>query len=376
MITNETSNNTTLIIDGNWLLMSRASIMLKSFSKSLSPDELSTSRDELADLLARSVHRIISLFSLFSVNLIDNVILVQDGGSWRKYIPKPTSYQDDLYKGKRSFDDDVNWEYIWGAHDIFFQKCEENHMSTFKAAGVEGDDWIWYWTNKLGGMGVNSIIWSTDADLKQLIKFHESGAWTCEFNDKNGLFFPIYPPANASELDLFMLDINNQTIMLENILSYMMTLGYKTTPVNNEDIVMIKTICGDDSDNIKSVIQYKQPKRTLRTSEKEWLSIKDNLNIRTLKEFFASRDNIIKALKNLKRFIKNTDTVEILIENFEYNKKLVFLDESSYPLDILESIRNQNEYMQFNLDEFKNNYNILSPIKPVDEISLFDGFEF
>lgn len=367
-------NKTTLIIDGNWLLMSRASVMLGDFDIGYSEGVLEHSRDVLIDLMAQSVHKIVSTLTFNDSGIIDNVILVQDCGSWRKTVPLPLLYQEDTYKGQRTRTGEVNWNYIWQAHEGFFAKCNEQGMSVFKAFGVEGDDWCWYWTNELGKQGVNTILWSTDADLKQLVKFHDSSAWTAWFNEKNGL---CYPKKELSELDMFMLDITSQDFQLENTICSLSNMGYVVTEIQGEDVVMYKNICGDVSDNVKAVIRLRQGTRTIKVSEKEWLAIKENLNIRTLKDFYTNQDDVIMELKALKRFKKNTDSFEDLKEVFDYNKRMVYLHESSYPLDILDVMNEQNNtYKIFDLEGFKNNYNIISPIKPTDEMELFDGVDF
>ena len=367
-------NKTTLIIDGNWLLMSRVSVMLSDFDISYSDDVLDHSRDVLIDLMAQSVHKIVSTLTLNDNNIIDNVIMVQDGGSWRKTLPLPVLYQEDAYKGQRTKSEDVNWSYIWQAHDDFFTKCKEQGMAVFKAFSIEGDDWCWYWTDKLGKQGINTIVWSTDADLKQLVKFHESSAWTAWFNERNGL---CYPKRVLSELDMFMLDINSQDFQLENAISSLSNMSYLVTEIQGEDVVMYKNICGDVSDNIKPVLRLKQGTRTIKVSEKEWLTVKESLNIHTLNDFYTNQDDIIMKLKTLKRFKNNIDSFEDLKEVFEYNKRMVYLHESSYPNEILEGFDEQKDmYCVFPLEDFKNNYNILSTLKLTDEMELFDGVEW
>lgn len=366
-------NSTTLIIDGNWFLMSRVSVMLNEFNKEYSRDDLLAAQNKLCDFMAQSLHKIIGTLTFHDPNLIDNIILVQDGGSWRKSVPLPQTYHDDTYKGHRTKDQNVDWNYIWGAHELFFNKCTEQGMSTFKSTGVEGDDWVWWWTNTLGQQDVNTVIWTTDADLKQLVKFHPNGAWTVWFNERNGL---CYPKRELSELDMFMQDATSYDFMLDNFISNTTLMGYKTEPINNIDIVMSKIVCGDAADNVKALIQVKQGSRTSKVSEKEWLTVREKLHIKTLQEFFDQREDIIHELRCLKRFTKCTESDDMLFETFDYNKKMVYLHGSSYPMEVREAMYYQTQhYRQFDMDNFKNNYNILSPLKPVDELELFDGWD-
>ena len=84
------SNKCTLIIDGNWLLMSRLGPRFKDFSNSFSTDDLERSSDDLVEFLAQSVNKIINFFN----DNIDNIIMVQDGGSWRRKFQKPKLYTE------------------------------------------------------------------------------------------------------------------------------------------------------------------------------------------------------------------------------------------------------------------------------------------
>ena len=53
-------NKTTLIIDGNWLMMSRFGAMQDQFSSEYNENTLQAASNELVDLLAQSVNKIIN----------------------------------------------------------------------------------------------------------------------------------------------------------------------------------------------------------------------------------------------------------------------------------------------------------------------------
>ena len=76
--------NLTLLIDGNWLAISRMSIFANQFKKS-NPDIIkSSAAEDFKILLARSISAILNRFID-----IDNIILISDGGSWRKSVTIP-----------------------------------------------------------------------------------------------------------------------------------------------------------------------------------------------------------------------------------------------------------------------------------------------
>jgi len=85
----------TLIVDGNWLLMSRLSVLNNRYV-----DEFELNQ-ELKLMLIKSINVVLRTFTD-----IDNVIFVADGGSWRNSIEIP----DYLYKEKTSEDQSVEYK--------------------------------------------------------------------------------------------------------------------------------------------------------------------------------------------------------------------------------------------------------------------------
>ena len=94
----------TLLIDGNWLLMSRLSVLQNRYS-----DDDKLCKD-LKLMMIRSINIVLKQFTE-----IDNIIFVSDGGSWRNKIPVPTFLQEE-YKGNRERSDDIDWDLIFGAY--------------------------------------------------------------------------------------------------------------------------------------------------------------------------------------------------------------------------------------------------------------------
>ena len=87
----------TLIIDGNWLFLSRMSILVNKF-----PNERDMMK-ELKLLMIKSINVVLRTFPL-----IDNIIFVADGGSWRNKIEIPDFLKSEgiEYKGHRHQSDD------------------------------------------------------------------------------------------------------------------------------------------------------------------------------------------------------------------------------------------------------------------------------
>lgn len=365
----ETKNSTTLIIDGNWLLMSRLGRFMNEFSVENSEQKLEDAKNSLIDLIAQSINKAINFWN----PCIDNIMLVQDGGSWRKHISQPPSYKQE-YKGNRVPLKDLSWKHIWSALDVMCKKFKENNISCISERNVEGDDWCWYWSRYLNHEGINCILWTSDADLKQLIRKDPSGAWTLWYNDNAGLFLPNC--LNQSEMDI-LLNFEAKDPLIENVTSKVLDVNY----INPEDIVMMKTICGDNSDNIRSLIQIQTEsqsgkQRKIRISEREWLEVKNALNIASISEFLNLKKQIISELLRLKRFRDCQSTESELSEIFDYNFQMVYIDQTQIPRDILRSMnKHKEEYIITDLDYLKNNYKVLSSQTLVVE-DLFKDIPF
>ena len=343
-------NNTTLIIDGNWFLLSRYAVMSKEFTET---DEvlLKTAQEHLVDKMAASINRIINYFNGF----IDNLLIVQDKGSWRKKLEKPALYKEVDYKGTRVADSNTQWEYVWKSLDKLITTCKEHNITCTSEYLVEGDDWIWFWTKYLNKNNTNAIIWTSDGDLKQLINITDT-AWTVWYNDHLGMCVN----SNYNNEDILLNPFSN-SISLSNLIKYVNNTGNKIYFINPFDIISTKIMCGDNSDNIKAVIFKKSGSRTYKISEKEWLSIKNALKITDLDIFNENLDNIINAAKQLKRFNTIETDNNIIRDAILYNEKLVYLDHSSYPESVYESMLLQKDnYQVTDLEYIKNNYKVLS----------------
>ena len=101
----KTLNKCTLIIDGNWLCMSRMSVFNRGFEMDMPEQVKESSQRELQELMAKSISIVLNRFSI-----IDNVVIVTDGGSWRKQLPVPQQLQDVTYKGNRAPAKELDWK--------------------------------------------------------------------------------------------------------------------------------------------------------------------------------------------------------------------------------------------------------------------------
>lgn len=339
-------NKCTLLIDCNWLTQSRLPIFMDSFEMSNPEHVKLQAQNDLKDLMAKSINILLNRF-----DVIDNIVMVGDGGSWRKQLHVPESLNA-IYKGNRETDSKVDWKYVWNSLNSLFDTAKELGVTVTQYNNVEGDDWIWYWSRKLNNEGSSCIIWSSDNDLKQLVQ-KENNAFTAWYNDRNGLFLPDSLNDELDDIDFFMkLEYNSP------ILDNLKLKSKSTNYINPDDIIMQKIICGDAGDNIKSVFRYTKNNRVYRVTEKIWEGIKSELNISDFNDFRNRTNYIVSSICNHSKFMQYNPNKEHIAEMIDYNIKLVWLNEVVIPETVIESM-NQQEYKEFDINYIKSNYKAL-----------------
>ena len=331
----------TLIVDGNWLLMSRLSVLINRY-KDLS--ELCT---ELKLLMIKSIKLVLRTFPD-----IDNIVFVSDGGSWRKHIDI-SNIEDVLrkmidgdlvgYKETRVYDtDEIDWEVVFEEFNSFMEAFENVGITTCREHYIEGDDWCWYWSRLLNARGTNVIIWTKDNDLKQLVNTDSNGCFTVWWNKENGLF---KRKTDESEMNWFF---NNEYSNNEIILNNIMKKSVKTTDIDPYITVVEKIFMGDASDNVIPLCMRhaKNPgsKKKFRISRKDLDLDIDITNEQDVKNYIS---NIFDMRSYNDRLINNDLNIEM--QHFDFNKKMVWLDESVYPQEILDTM-NKYDIMNVSCD--------------------------
>lgn len=333
----------TLLIDGNWLLMSRLSAITNSY---IDDNELCKN---LQLLMIQSIKKVLKKFQL-----IDNIIFCSDGGSWRNDLDIPEVVKDDdgniiKYKGNREKPANINWELVFKAYEIFITQLKQYGINTYKEHAIEGDDLLWWWSRKLNNEGTNCIIWTKDNDLKQLINIDNNKCFTVWWNDNNGMFVEDF---NEDDLDfLFNNEYNENDIIFKKISS-----NIQLTKFNKNHIIVDKIIRGDKSDNIEPVLYKQSPKssRKFRISDKDIDYDIDWKNNSMVYDFF---DQLLKS----KKYSKNVNkSLENIIEHYNYNRQLVALDKDYYPKEILELLENLDYKVP---DDLSGIYNIENNIR-------------
>jgi len=324
----------TLIVDGNWLLMSRLAVLNNKYVDDYDLNQ------ELKLMLIKSINVVLRTFPL-----IDNIIFVADGGSWRNSLEIPEylyKYKTDKtsveYKGNRIKSEDINWDLLFESYGDFISILKANGITACQENGIEGDDWCYHWSTLLNSQGTNCIIWTKDNDLKQLVKMNANKCFTAWWNINNGLFLEEYEDDDFNFL--FNAEFNENDIILDKLITKSKTI----TKIKPKEIVIDKIIRGDGGDNIYPIILRKALSPKAKTNRQYKVTKKDidyNLD-------YNDDQAIEKYLHNVlskKNYVGKVDeSYENILNHFKYNRTLVALEKSSYPQDILNIFKKYNSY--------------------------------
>lgn len=356
--------NTTLLIDGNWLLMSRFGVVKNQFLKSLDEDTLQKSSHNLLEFLASSIQRTLLKFN----GSVNNIVLVQDGGSWRKSVTKPSCLSCE-YKGNRKKDAEIAWNYIFEALTALCESFQKHGITCTCEGAVEGDDWMYFWSRYLNKKSINCIIWSTDADLKQLVCRNSDAAgqpWTIWYNEKQGIVAPeALRPLSSTEDNLLGMMMELEGSSRDSFNSLTAEVRCDVQYISPEAVAVNKILTGDSGDNISPMIWKENTKTGRRTGlsrviletwgEEHHTALPD-----TIHDLDAQIRSIIAYALSCKRMQGTRLTKDDAMEMYEHNKVMVWLSEKVIPKTILSVMETHGaDYKKADLDEIKRDYKIL-----------------
>ena len=322
----------TLIVDGNWLLMSRLSVLNNRYV-----DEFELNQ-ELKLMLIKSINVVLRTFTD-----IDNVIFVADGGSWRNSVDIPDYLYDEKtsedqsveYKGNRIRSTDINWDLLFESYGEFITTLQSCGITACQEQGVEGDDWCYHWSTYLNSQGTNCIIWTKDNDLKQLVNIDSNKCFTVWWNNTNGLFVKDFPEEEFNFL------FNTEFNINEDLLNTLIHKSGEVNKINPSEIVVDKIIRGDAGDNIYPIILRKAKTNSNRLFKVATKDIDYSLNYKDEKAVYKYIHNLINSKNYVDRINKSEKDI---LDHFQYNRKLVALEKESYPQEILDIFEKYHNY--------------------------------
>lgn len=323
-------SNLTLIIDGNWLLMSRLTVMSRDYI-----GDTVTMMKKLKQLLCRSINALLRQFSD-----IDNIIFVADGGSWRDNIEQPDcvkKYHTE-YKGQRVKSSDIDWDIVFNEYADFIERIEEDsNVTVTRQHCVEGDDWCWWWSNILNKNNTNCIIWSADRDLTQLVKTDlNTGFFTVTLytRGKNTILTES-SEMNTKDYDIVHIFGNPYWQGNVSLLNRIENKCSEVRKINPEMVVIDKIFRGDVSDNIfPSIKRVSKTGKEFRISEKMLYDFVGDVRDDNAISYYINNIYNTKQFKN-KTAYTETDAFQHTL----YNRQLVMMDEKYYPSSIIEKMK-------------------------------------
>lgn len=326
-----TKSKLTLVIDGNWLLMSRMSTLMGKF-----PNETELMH-ETKLLMIKSINLVLRQFSK-----IDNIIFVADGGSWRAKLDIPQYILDDSdmesheYKGNRHLNEEIDWDIIFNEYERFMTEMKVNGITVCKEQDIEGDDWCWYWSRKLNAEDTNVIIWSQDKDLTQLVETDKNACFTVCWNGKTGM-----TAKDMVDDDLTSFLLNPYYAANEECYNHIAKKAGGIKKINPLSVQVDKIIRGDMGDNIWPIILKKSKPTSTKSYRVATKDMNFNLDIYNENEVKEYLHNLLESKSYAGKTLHNEETI---VKHFFYNRKLVTLDRREYPQAILDILDTYDSY--------------------------------
>lgn len=358
-----TKNKLTVLIDGGFLLVSRAFAFEKGFTITNSAAQKRAAAAGFKETLSQTLAKILNQFPE-----ADNIVLMSEGGSWRKNLPIPTQLEGTTYKGHREKRVEIDWNAIYKAYNEFVKNCEAAGITCSQHSAIEGDDWAWYWSRRLNEQGTNVLIWTSDCDLKQLVQVRNN-SFTAWYNDRAGLVLPNCMEWNDDPIEC-MMNPPYQNEVSGKIVHRLKKVEY----INPDHIVINKVLCGDAGDNIKSCARFRKNNRTYRFADSDYKKFMEHASIGNIQEFIDRADETATFIATIPKFEQQGVTAGNVREMIDYNLKLVWLNERVIPETVTTAMV-QFEYKLFNVADLKHNHKLLMG-QNTDIEGIFAGINF
>lgn len=297
----------TLLIDGNYFLHSRLFVLPRPKNGVMLEDEASRASlmRKLAIDLASEVRKM--------RGFIDKVVVAVDARSWRKDL-FPTAE----YKGTRKADSSIDWNAVYGVYEEFQNILQKHGVVVHKIEGAEADDVLFGWSTLLINRGRNSIIWTGDKDLIQLVNYSKA-------NDSYSLwyspvqkslycfkdFINVLDTSETTDTDDLLFNLSTYSGVREEykiaIKDWIQSNKVKLTEVNCDEFMFNKLLIGDKSDNIPSVVLWQ---KEMKGGKLRTYSITDKLADKIFQQYNKENSQfVIDQLFNKDEIEKLADVV-------------------------------------------------------------------
>lgn len=345
-------SKTNIIVDGNYLFHKT----LFSFDGFRSKKGIMLGNSDAISRFIRKVSTDFS-YSLKSFSDYSKIVYTIDSSSWRKSVE--IDDQDHTgYKGNRNRTEysDIDWNAFYDTMNEFADILRSKGVIVSKIPSAEGDDLMYLWSKYMLESGENSIVFTGDRDIHQIVTTTESN-YTLVYNtnSKNrGLFVPEGFSAWLAEHEALP---ELEDVFSMNASEFMGTAGVdlvraaiersSVTEIDPKAIVLSKILCGDGGDNIPSVHIWTSNGKQKRITPKDYkkvlsklLELHGDVDIQMIYDSEEYRNLIHRTLQDSIKLEINRDTFNKKIIR---NVKFVWLHENVIPSNIIDNFNNTVE---------------------------------
>lgn len=271
-----------------------------------------------------------------------NIYLVSDSKekSWRKKI-------NINYKANRKKDTDIDWEFVYSTYTDFKSYIKTKGVKVLEAPQIEGDDWISFLIEKSNFQERSTITITNDHDIKQLVRFNLTPDFiniiSNEMQSRQKLFLPrnyqmfLNSLKQTDSNDIF--DLNDNTEFLRMVSTFIERC--EILEVNPMEVLIIKLISGDISDNISSAWSQVKNGKKRGIAERGAKSIFDEYLIHFGEPNIEDPDlteNIADLICEKKKLSKSS--ISDIRTNIEENMRLMLLSTDCMPKEIVFRMQN------------------------------------
>lgn len=210
------------------------------------------------------------------------------------------------------------------------------HQSTkaYEIPGLEADDLIYIVSNMLYLKDISSMIISSDSDLTQILKSESSKYITMYKFARKSVSYHIIPKemVKSGDDDFFDIygDLNKNRIMEHNEV------------VNRNEMLFVKILGGDKSDNIPGVHSYAKGKQTVGYTKLRSQQLYDSkysqiLDGKNIEQLLFDHEFLKQLSQDILLQIKDTlseQTIQDIISNIQTNINYILLSQSTIPKDL------------------------------------------
>lgn len=286
-----------VIFDGNYLFHKTRSIFQRYNQSDLLTD-LFSDKIKQGEFFRKIVTD--SMKTLRMIPDVESVVFVFDSDSWRKDY-----YPDYKKRNPSDVDDSIGWEIFYNLMEKFKRHMKYKGFIVSCVDKMEGDDMCYFWSHTLSSIYDNVLIISGDRDIKGILTE-----------------FP-----NVSVINN---NLEKMTLSQSSKSPDLTIEGFTTEKFDANKFLVTKMLSGDSGDKVPNAYKGLGDK----TVEKILLDFEmsDMLSFDYLSKEVIDRIVVLSSVR-----IKNCD-VKLLESNLQRNIKLMYLHESVYTKEQLDSV--------------------------------------